>query len=110
MWLVQGSIREVGGMLVLGLACLAGCNSAPPPPATDGQVYNSFDEVKQRLQEVAQNGDGGSSLMGLSESIQKLSGTDPEKAAALTKGMQQLESAPTTEQRKAVATKMLEGL
>lgn len=88
----------------------AGCNSAPPAPVTDGQVYSSFDEVKQRLEEVAKNGDGGSSLMGLSESIEKLRATDAEKATTLAHGVKQLEAAPTTEQRKAIATKMLEGM
>lgn len=98
------------GLVMLTAMVFVGCNSAPPEPAKDAPVYNSLDELKQRLQEVAQNGDGGSSLMGLSESIEKLRQTDKEKAEKLAKGLDQLEKAPTTEQRKGIAKQMLQGI
>lgn len=98
------------GLLTAALGLIVGCNSAPPPPTQDAPVYNSLDELKQRLEEVAQNGDGGSALMGLSESIEKLRQTDKDKADKLAQGLDQLEKAPTTEQRKSIAKKMLEGI
>jgi hypothetical protein len=95
-------------MLAGGLA--AGCGSQPATPTADAPIYNSLDELKQRLGEVAQNGDGGSSLMGLSESVEKLKATEPKKAEMLAKGVGQLENAGTAAQRKAIAAKMLKEL
>ncbi len=89
---------------------LAGCSSAPPPPAVDAPVYNTLDEIKTRLSEVAQNGDGGSSLMGLSESVEKLKTTDAQKGELLAKGVAQLDAAGTPAQRKAIAAKLLKEL
>ncbi|OAI53063.1 hypothetical protein AYO47_05490 [Planctomyces sp. SCGC AG-212-M04] len=97
-------------LLIAGLWAMSGCGSQPSSPTVDAPVYNSLEEVKQRLGEVAQNGDGGSSLMGLSESIQKLKETEPKKAQILEKGLGQIESAPSAAQRKAIAAKLMKDL
>ncbi|HVJ66454.1 MAG TPA: hypothetical protein VM510_00645 [Caulifigura sp.] len=73
-------------------------------------MLNSADEVKAMLQEVAKTGAGGSSLMGLAESVQKLKPTLGEKGEKLAKGVAQLDSAPTPEARKAIAEKLLKEL
>jgi len=101
--------RWLGAMALAAVA--VGCGRATPTtPAVDAPVYSSVDELKQRLSEVAQNGDGGSSLMGLSESVEKIRATEPKKADALAKGVTQLENAGTPGQRKAIAAKMLKDL
>ena len=81
--------------------------SQPTAPTVDAPVYSTLDELKERLGEVARNGDGGSSLMGLSESVEKIRATEPKKADMLAKGVGQLENAGTPAQRKAIAAKML---
>jgi hypothetical protein len=103
-------LRGLQVLLVAGVSAMSGCGSQPPAPTVDAPVYNSLDEVKQRLGEVAQNGDGGSSLMGLSESVQKLKETEPKKAQILERGLGQLESAPTAAQRKSIAAKLMKDL
>ncbi len=101
---------------VLGLlaaALLSGCGgggTAASAPTTDGVVYDNLEDLKQRLGEVAKNGDGGSSLMGLSESVEKIRATDPKKAEILAKGVAQLDSAGTPAQRKTIAAKLLKDL
>ena len=103
----RGRWRSV---LLMGGLAVAGCGSRPTAPTVDAPVYSTLDELKERLGEVAKNGDGGSSLMGLSESVEKIRATEPKKADMLAKGVGQLENAGTPAQRKAIAAKMLKDL
>lgn len=111
MRLVRVFDRSLVTVLLVIPMFAGGCgSSAPTAPAVDGQVHSSVDELKQRLAQVAKNGDGGSSLMGLSESVEKLRPTLGDKTDKLAKGVSQLDSAGTPEQRKTIAARMLKEL
>jgi hypothetical protein len=116
MMFLRYATRRSGGFAfwLLPMLILSGCGggggSAAIAPTTDGVVYDNLEDLKQRLGEVAKNGDGGSSLMGLSESAEKLRATDPKKADIVAKGVAQLDSAGTPAQRKAIAAKLLKDL
>ena len=106
--------RPAGFALVLAtsltLSACGNSGSSGTAPATDGVVYDNMADLKTRLAEVAKNGDGGSSLMGLSETVEKIRATDPKKAEILAKGVSQLDSAGTPAQRKSIAAKLLKDL
>ncbi|HVJ69368.1 MAG TPA: hypothetical protein VM510_15390, partial [Caulifigura sp.] len=92
--------------------CLAtGCSSnAPPPiPAAADQVVTGADadvkQVKQWLDLIAKSGEGGSSLDGLKEAIDKLQ-IDASKKDALTKELAVLSKTNDPAKIKASAAKM----
>ncbi len=96
-------------LAVVVVVMLAGCGSAPvkqPEPAN----LKSFDELKTRLKEVVQYGQGGSALMGMQESIESLKKVDATKGEVLAADFKRLDTAPTTEDRKRVAQEMIDKL
>jgi hypothetical protein len=88
---------------------VAGCGSAPHVDPAPPQ-YKTFEELKRRLDEVTKTGDGGSSLMGIRESIEELKKVDAAKAALLATDFTRLDLAPTTEQRQQIAKEMVDKL
>jgi hypothetical protein len=88
---------------------LVGCGRAPSP--VDAPMrYNSTDALRERLSEVAHYGDGGSSLGGISESIEALTKSDPEKGAKLLASFQRLDTTDSKDERKKIAKEMVEQL
>ncbi|MEI8381948.1 MAG: hypothetical protein WCJ09_17595 [Planctomycetota bacterium] len=72
--------------------------------------YTSTDKLRERLEEVAQWGDGGSSLGGIPESIEDITKTEPEKGKLLLQDFQRLNTASDKETRKTIAKEMAEKL
>lgn len=73
--------------------------------------YKSTAELKSRLLEVSQYGDGGSSLGGLSESIESVLKTDqPEKEQKLQADFRRLNTTNSKDERKKIAKEMADQL
>lgn len=72
--------------------------------------YDSTAELKARLLEVSQYGDGGSSLGGIPESIEELTKSDPEKGKKLLSHFQRLNTTDSKEERKSIAKEMADEL
>ncbi|SFH57566.1 hypothetical protein [Planctomicrobium piriforme] len=101
-------------VLCLGLA-LPGCGSSSSQPALTAAdqgfvaVNNSTTDLKKRLEQIATTGEGGSSLEGLAESIEK-NVTDPAKKASLLSDANLLNGYSEPERIKPVAKRMAEKL
>jgi hypothetical protein len=94
-------------LALLGGLLLAGCSRAPAK--VDQPIrYNSHSELKSRLLEVSQYGDGGSSLGGIPESIDALTKDDPETGKLLQADFQKLNTSNSKEERKKIAKEMAE--
>ena len=106
---VLRSLRCRGAcLLVVGLM-LAGCSRGPAP--IDQPIgYKSHAELKSRLLEVSQYGDGGSSLGGIPESIDALTKDDPEKGKLLQADFQRLNTSNSKDERKKIAKEMADRL
>ena len=72
--------------------------------------YDSTEKLRTRLEQVAQYGDGGSSLGGIPESIDELTKNDPEKGKKLLLDFQKLNTSTDKETRKKIAKAMAEQL
>lgn len=72
--------------------------------------YTTKDKLRERLEQVAKYGDGGSSLGGIPESIDELLKSDPEKGKVLLADFQKLNTADDKETRKTIAKEMAEKL
>jgi hypothetical protein len=94
---------------VLLLVSLAGCgqSSSPPNPKVDAAV-NSTDELKSRLQQVADTGIAGSALAGVQDQINQLS--DATKKDDLLKDYQKLSKATNPAEIKKIANEMISKL
>lgn len=69
--------------------------------------YNSLDKLKERLKQVSEFGDGGSSLGGIPESIDELMKGNPEKGKAMREAFLRLDTATEKEVRKKIAKEMV---
>jgi len=92
-------------VLSISLALLAGC-SGQRAEIDQPITYNSYSELKSRLLDVAQYGDGGSSLGGIPESIEALSKDQPEVGKKLAADFKRLNTANTKDERKKIAKDM----
>jgi hypothetical protein len=97
-------------LLVISAMVLTGCGgtgSPPDLPSTEKALQVSGkDQLKQRLESVAQSGAGGSGLAGISDAIQALKATDASLAEQLLKDLDALEKAQSADQIKAIAGRM----
>jgi hypothetical protein len=91
-------------MVLAGLSGLLGCGGRAPIDQPVG--YKSHAELKARLLEVSQYGDGGSSLGGIPESIAALTNDQPELGKQLLADFQRLNTTDSKEQRKKIAKQM----
>ena len=89
---------------------LAGCGGRAPSPKDEPMRYKTTDKLRGRLEQVAQYGDGGSSLGGIPESIEELTKKEPEKGKKLLADFQKLNTATDKESRKKIAKEMAEQL
>lgn len=94
---------------LLVITILAGCGSQQSP-LNEPMGYKTHAELKARLMEVSQYGDGGSSLGGIPESIEALMKDDPEKGQKLQADFLKLNTANTKDERKKIAKAMAEQL
>lgn len=99
--------RPRGVVLVLLIAA-AGCGG--PAPVDAPMRYDSLEKLKERLTQVSQYGDGGSSLGGIPESIDELTKTNPDLGKKLLEDFQKLNTATEKEDRKRIAKEMAERL
>lgn len=90
-----------GFVLAIALGCGAPTQEPAPP-----EVHDTVDALRTRLLEVAETGEGGSSLGDLYESVEKMK--DRELAERLGRGLDQLDRAKSVEQRKQAAKKLAE--
>ncbi len=88
-------------LLSHSLGCGSGSSSLNEPMG-----YKSTSELKARLLEVSQYGDGGSSLGGISESIEALIVHDAEKGKKLLDDFQRLNTTNSKDERKKIARAM----
>lgn len=97
-------------LLMMSVVVLAGCGGTGTPPelpSTEKALQVSGkDQLKQRLESVAQTGAGGSGLAGIREAIEAMKATDASLAEELLKDMESLDKAQTPDQIKAVAGRM----
>ncbi len=94
------------GLLALAIAgCAKGDEKLNEPMG-----YKSTSELKSRLLEVSKYGDGGSSLGGIPESIEKLMKDEPEKGKKLLADFQRLNTATTKDVRRKIAQEMADQL
>lgn len=94
---------------LVAVLMVVGCGGTPvkqPEPAK----LKSFEELKTRLKEVVQYGQGGSALMGMQESIEALKKIDAAKGETLAADFKRLDLAATTEERKQIAQSMIDKL
>lgn len=98
-----------GCAVALSIA-IFGCGGPAPnpnaPAAVDDTPLGSTEELKALLEEIANTGATGSAAAGLRPSIEVLQKTDPAKAAALMKDLNQLEQTEDSERAKAIAKRM----
>lgn len=108
---VATDIRRHGlPAVVIGVvAALAGCGSGNSP-LNDPLRYDSTAELKARLLEVSQYGDGGSSLGGIPESIERLLKSDPDKGKQLLAAFDRLNTTDSKDERKKIARQMADAL
>jgi hypothetical protein len=71
---------------------------------------HSREELKVRLQEIANTGAAGSALAGMKSGIEALKATDEKLAAALLADFEKLEKANGPAQAKSLAKKMADSL
>lgn len=95
-------------MLMLSLG-LSGCGNSRSP--IDEPIrYTTVDKLRERLEDVAKYGDGGSSLGGIPESIDELMQSDPENGKLLQEEFLKLNTADDKETRKEIARRMADHL
>jgi hypothetical protein len=95
-------IRGVRSWIVL--LVLAGCGGRAA--VDQPMAYKSHGELKARLLEVSQYGDGGSSLGGIPESIAALTKDRPDLGKELQADFQRLNTTDSKEERKKIARQM----
>ncbi len=100
--------QKFAGPLLL-LFTLSGCGRGTAE-VDQPMGYDSTAELKARLLEVSQYGDGGSSLGGIPESIEELTKSDPEKGKKLLNHFQRLDTTDSKEERKTIAKEMADEL
>lgn len=86
-----------------------GCTRGDPA-LNEPMGYKTTSELKTRLLEVAKYGDGGSSLGGIPESIDKLTKEEPEKGKKLLADFQRLNTANSKDVRRKIAQEMADQL
>lgn len=96
--------------LMISAVVLSGCGGTGTPPelpsTEKAMQVSGKDQLKQRLESVAQSGAGGSGLAGIGEAIQALKATDASLAEQLQKDFSALEQAQSADQIKAIAGRM----
>lgn len=101
-------VLMLGGLTAVG--CGGSSDSATEATTVDpakAQLSASTGELKTKLQEIASTGAGGSSTMGIKESIDQIvRPTNGKLADELAKDLQVLSSSSDAAEIKAVATKM----
>ena len=95
--------------MVMSSLGLIGCGSSPSP--IDEPIrYTTVDKLRERLEDVAKYGDGGSSLGGIPESIEELMQSDPENGKKLQDEFLKLNTTDDKETRKEIARRMADHL
>lgn len=93
-------------VLVATALSLAGCGSGSPPvPESPAPTVDSADQLKSRLQGIAESGTTGSALAGMPEAIGQVA--DEAKQKALLAEYKKLEQAQSPEAAKKIAAAML---
>ncbi|HET6425627.1 MAG TPA: hypothetical protein VFG20_18200 [Planctomycetaceae bacterium] len=100
---------RAGAASLLFCIFLCGCESSNSS-LNEPMGYKSHSELKARLLEVSQYGDGGSSLGGIPESIDALMKDEPEKGQKLLADFRRLNTTDSKEERKKIAKAMAEQL
>jgi len=105
--------RVITGCFVL-MIVQAGCGSRDvtvpsPQNIVQEQVIDSVNALRKKLEIISTTGEGGSSLEGVRESIEK-NVSNPGLKASLLKDATQLEASTNPEQNKKIAAKMLKTL
>ncbi len=90
---------------LVALTVLAGCGGGRSE-IDEPVSYKSHSELKTRLLEVSQYGDGGSSLGGIPESIAELTKDKPELGKQLLADFQKLNTTDSKAERKKIAKEM----
>lgn len=98
-----------GACCLILIAFVMGCGSQKSP-LNEPMGYKTHAELKARLLEVSQYGDGGSSLGGIPESIEALMKDDAEKGKQLQADFQKLNTANSKDERKKIAKAMADQL
>lgn len=107
-----GPICRHTSWLLLCLCVLSlpvGCSSGDAK-LNEPMGYKSHSELKARLLEVSQYGDGGSSLGGISESIEALMKDEPEKGKQLLADFHKMNTSNSKDERKKIARAMADQL
>lgn len=97
-------------LLIISVVVLTGCGGTGTPPdlpnTEKALQVSGKDQLKQRLESVAQTGAGGSGLAGIREAIDAIKASDASLAEQLLKDMDALDKAQTPDQIKAIAGRM----
>jgi len=108
-WARSSVWLKLGCFLLVGLPVGCGSRDKIVPSPQNGaqtQVMDSVDALRKKLEIISQTGEGGSSLEGVSESIEK-NVPDPAMKASLMKDASALNSSSDPEQNKKIAARML---
>ncbi|QDU61493.1 hypothetical protein Pan216_23540 [Planctomycetes bacterium Pan216] len=95
--------------LGLGVLLVPGCGgsgSSSAPKSAQAVVPESDQEIRKYLLNIAESGEAGSALQGLSSLADKLAETDPEKAKKLKAGVRRMDGAGSPEAVKKVASEL----
>ncbi len=106
-------LKKVATCFIFASICVAftGCSEKMESDLAGKKVEelnqaSSKEDLKNRLLEVAESGEAGSSLAGMRESIEELKRTDPNIPDELLTLCEQLESASSASKVKSIAKKM----
>jgi hypothetical protein len=94
--------QSVVTLLFIGIGCAPVVSEKDQPMG-----YDTIEKLRARLEQVAQYGDGGSSLAGIPESIEELMDSDTDKAKTLLSDFNRLNTAGTRDARKKIALEMV---
>jgi hypothetical protein len=101
-------------ILMSSLGFVTGCGSSQSttPSLSPEQLnaVNSREELKKRLEEIANSGAAGSALAGMKGGIEALKATDEKLATALLADFEKLDKANGPTQVKSLAKKMADSL
>jgi len=96
--------------MLLTLGLFVGCSGRSAPIPVTPPQQTSAAAAKAALKEIADSGQVGSQLMTVRENVEKLKGSDPAKADALLKEVDELGAARTPDAVKAKAKAMMDKL
>lgn len=92
------------------LPLLTGCGGKSGGPSVSVEQTakpKSSDELKSRLQGIAQSGEAGSAAAGLRPAIEEMKSGNPQVATELLSELSKLEASTTPAEAKAIATRMV---